>query len=1118
MIKFILGGAGCGKSTALIRKIQRKVQEEEEILTLVPEQFSYEFDKKLYHILGAKQFNRLETHSFKSLARAIFQRYGSTPDGKENADDLTRTALLYQAIQQVATRENKLTILKKQCQQTAFVDEVSMLLSQFRRSGITPAFLYESCGTLNGRLLEKTMDLFHIYQAYDCLLEAHHLKDVETELTEAAAIANGQDAFLGKTLFLDEFESFTEDEYELLQVLFALCKDVVIALRTDEKEQKPFSLFETVNETRYRLSRMASELHIPVDTLYCNTAYRFHTPDLAWLSHHVFRSTAAFCDNSEQIHILEASTPNEEAEFVCATIRRLLAQDQALRCRDIAVLTNQFSDYQSVLETAMLRYEIPYHMDEKQSILHAPLMIYLHTLSSLMQKKHPSTELLMRLGKTGMTVCTLSEISILENYCYAWQIDGATWEKPFTGGDAEVAEKLRQKLWTPFEELKKCCKGAKEGAAYCRIFYDFCIAQGVEERLTEQLSHIAEESQRMQAQEDWNHVWNSWIDILDHMEQLYADVPMELSEFCTIFLALTKHIQRVVPPRTLDAVMISQGSTARLNAPKIVFLLGVCEGTFPAAASGNGIFSEKDFLKMEKVKIPVAKPKEAQMADARLAAYKLLSAASHTLYLTYPLVDITQQKCYPASVLLQIQRMFPRAEALKQQCITFCGSYYATTLHAAYYRYVQDYSEYGSDTASIEAVLMRDPFYQKRLLHLENLVQNGQGNPEDPLFQVKNPDLMQRYLGNSIQLSASALNRYQLCPFQYFCQDILHLFRRQKVQMAGAGSGSMIHYCLEQILKQYDRDAFLALTPEKLLSSTVQYAEKFWENEMGGDFSKSFREQAVYSHVVSGMQELMRHLQEEFSHSKFYPRYLELPISPSSKDFPPVDLRTRDGQKICLTGSVDRVDVCQEADQLWVRVVDYKSDAKQFSIGNLLYGLDLQMLIYLFTITSPQTLLSAAKPAGVLYMPSGSAQSGLVRGENGSVQEYFEKTYRMNGVLLKDANLISLMEPDGNGIYIPAQLDANHQLIEKSGTFVTWEQMKHLREYVFQQMIHMAEQIYHGEIDANPLRLKEKSGCTYCSYATICGNASQTHGRCLEGRMSDREKQMLALLEKGEDA
>ena len=196
----------------------------------------------------------------------------------------------------------------------------------------------------------------------------------------------------------------------------------------------------------------------------------------------------------------------------------------------------------------------------------------------------------------------------------------------------------------------------------------------------------------MQVQEDWNHVWNSWIDILDHMEQLYADVPMELSEFCTIFLALTKHIQRVVPPRTLDAVMISQGSTARLNAPKIVFLLGVCEGTFPAAASGNGIFSEKDFLKMEKVKIPVAKPKEAQMADARLAAYKLLSAASHTLYLTYPLVDITQQKCYPASVLLQIQRMFPRAEALKQQCIAFCGSYYATTLHAAYYRYVQDYS------------------------------------------------------------------------------------------------------------------------------------------------------------------------------------------------------------------------------------------------------------------------------------------------------------------------------------------------------------------------------------------------------------------------------------------
>ena len=108
---------------------------------------------------------------------------------------------------------------------------------------------------------------------------------------------------------------------------------------------------------------------------------------------------------------------------------------------------------------------------------------------------------------------------------------------------------------------------------------------------------------------------------------------------------------------------------------------------------------------MEKVKIPVTKPKEAQMADARLAAYKLLSAASHTLYLTYPLVDITQQKCYPASVLLQIQRMFPRAEALKQQCIAFCDNIacrllsLCTGLFWIWLRYCQHWSSF--DAGSI---------------------------------------------------------------------------------------------------------------------------------------------------------------------------------------------------------------------------------------------------------------------------------------------------------------------------------------------------------------------------------------------------------------------------------
>ena len=607
MLHMIIGGAGCGKSTRLMERVQAQVAAGERVITLVPEQFSYEFDQKLYRILGPKAFNQLETHSFKSLARSVFQRFGCVPDGRKNADELTRMALLYQAVTAVSEREKKLRLLGRQCRQTSFLSELSAMFAQFRRNGIQPEQLYSSSALLNGRLQEKMLDLFEIYQKYDQLLAQHHLKDTETDLTETAVIANGQDAFLGDVVCLDEFESFTEDEYAMLDVLLSSCKDVYIALRIDSTSAAPFSLFETVQGTMLRLKQLAAKLHISVETERCETPYRFQSEELRWLNQHIFRNTLPFTGDAPHLHILEAQSPEEEANYVCATIRRMLAQDTALRCRDVAVLSNQMSDYKSILETAMERYALPYYMDEKESMCYTPFLVYLHTLLGLLQNTKPDTELLLRLGKTGMTSCTPEEIAVLENYCYTWQIEGKTWNTAFTGGSCEDAESVRKKLLSPLQSLREKLRGFHTGAEFCRLLYDFLTEQEIEEQLNQQLMAIAEEEQRMQTQEEWALVWNSFVEILEHLTLLYQEWELELPEFCAILSSLTSSIQRATPPRTLDAILISQGSTARLNAPKIVFLLGVCEGAFPAFPGGSAVFSDRDCQTLEEMELPVAK-------------------------------------------------------------------------------------------------------------------------------------------------------------------------------------------------------------------------------------------------------------------------------------------------------------------------------------------------------------------------------------------------------------------------------------------------------------------------------------------------------------------------------
>lgn len=1116
IIHIIVGGAGAGKSTQLIQEIQTYLRSESHVLTLVPEQFSYEYDRKLYQLLGAGAFNRLETHSFKSLARALFQRYGFVPDGKSNADEFTQTALLYQAAMYTADREKSLQILGKQCRQNSFIEELRMVISQLRRSGITPDKLYQCCGSLNGRLLEKTMDLFRIYQSYDRLLEEHQLKDIETELTEAAAVANGQDAFLGDILFIDEFESFTEDEYELMNVLFASCQEVYIALRTEDTAQQEFSLFETVNHTMHRIQRMGAELHVPVQVQCCDTAYRFQHEELAWLSRHVFRTAAPYHAEASHLHILEALTPNEEAEYVCATIRWLLQSDSTLRCSDIAVLSNKIADYQSILETTMERYALPYHMDEKRSVLHMPLMVYLFTVLELICSKNPDTELLLRLGKTGLTACSMMEIAELENYCYTWQIDGETWNHPFTGGNCTAAEAIRQKLSAPLNQLKQRCVQPQTGQMYCQILYDFLTENHIQEQLSQKLCQIPEELQRSQTAEDWAFVWNSFVDILDHLAALYSDMLLEIGEFSSVLRAMLSSVQRAVPPRTLDAVLISQGSTARLNAPKVVFILGVCEDVFPAKAGGNSIFSEKDCAALEQFELPLVKSKAAQSADARLAAYKLLSASSHALYLTYPTADVSHQRCYPAAVLTQIQRMFPNAPTQKQTCAQQGSAYYAASMHAAYYRYMQDYAEHSSDTVSIEQVLMEDSFYRERLMALQELTQRYTEQKDKPLFRIEHPQRMEAFLGDSITLSASSLEEFQLCPFCYFCHRILRLFKRQRVQLTGFGAGSLVHDCLEQLLRQYDKESFLQLTPEQLQTLSSTYAAHYWEEQMGGDFSKSSREMASYRKTVNNMQQLLLHLQEEFRQTAFYPGYLELAITPQQPDFPSPMLYTAQGKQVCLVGKIDRVDLCRDEDALWVRVVDYKTDGKQFRLGNLLYGLDMQMLIYLFSITEKGTALSDASPAGVLYLPAGGVECNLERDGKKTPLAKCNETYRMNGILLKNPRLIQLMEQECGGIYIPAKLDANGQICvdsrKKDGVFLTQKQMQLLRDYVYQKLTNTAEQIYSGEIDAAPLLLSGRESCTYCAYANICGNSDMHHRRSAEGDAKSREQQMMERL------
>ena len=249
MLHMLLGGAGCGKSEALITEIKRAADAGADVRTLVPEPFSYTYDKRLYDRLGAAGFNRIRSGSFRSLTAEILGAIAADP--RDAADDVAKTVVLHRLLRRLG-KGHVLRFYGRQTDKPAFLAEMQAQLSELMQSGHTPEELMQAAADTaeqNGVLSEKLFDIARIYADYLAELETLGLRDVLSDPLTAAAAADGQMYLRGAHIFLDEFESFTGDQFRMLEVMLRDAAEVWIALRTDNIDAPDYTRFDAVNAT-----------------------------------------------------------------------------------------------------------------------------------------------------------------------------------------------------------------------------------------------------------------------------------------------------------------------------------------------------------------------------------------------------------------------------------------------------------------------------------------------------------------------------------------------------------------------------------------------------------------------------------------------------------------------------------------------------------------------------------------------------------------------------------------------------------------------------------------------------------------------------------------------------
>lgn len=1080
MIEFITGASGTGKTTEMFGRIRDFSLRGMEQCVLVPEQYSSDFDKKLYFFLGAKQFNELLSLSFSSLARQLFQLYGE-PDRKgEFAGEMTRMILIFQAVSAARSTPGALTFFSRRSGQNGFAEETSELICDMKRSGITPQSLLDRAGLLDSRLRDKTADIAAIYSEYERLMTEYGFKDNLENIREAAKIANLQQYFKGKCVCLDEFESFTGDQLEMLKVIFSSAENVVITLRSDDVGAGEFTLFETVNSTFRRLTSLCRELNRKFKVTKCEKMYRFRSPDLEYVSRRIMRSLPFEPENAPaatNVSIFEARDMYSEAEYVCARLKRLLHADSSLKYRDIAIISNDIARYSGVLKAAFARYGIPFFLSVERTVSHTAVMAFFTALLDLLTARKFRSEQIFRLLRCGLIDEELTHVSLLENYCYKWGIDGDTWCQPFSAedGDLELLENLRRRTAEPVAMLKRKLRGTVSAREMCTHIYGYLADCGAEENLAKLMGRLIRSDRDYEAAE-LKRLWSCLMDILDSLADTLGDKKITFSELSAIMRSMIGRLTYSVTPQTLDAVTAASARTARLDSPRVIFVMGAAEGDFPNQVSLHGLFTEGDKQKLSLSGIEIARPLSDLIASERMIVYKALSTASERLFLTYPLSDLSGQGKYPARIVETLQKMFREKILITEGELS--PDFYAVTLHAAYYHYMQDKSRKNASVASIEKLLLSDPDYSRRVASA--LSRSGARTD----FKVDS-SIMEKLINFSpLNLSATAVEKYSRCHFGYFCNYALCLREPEKMELDPMRSGDLIHNCLHDIIGSRSRAEFLKMTYEDICREIGRTSDKYREEKMGGDFSKSPRFELLYNKLKERIAGVFLHTQGALMVSKFSPDAFELDLGGSHA------LRLPFGVNGHLTfgGFLDRADIWEDGDKKYLRVVDYKSSIKQINKHTLAEGLNLQMLLYLFASTEKGGVYEGCVPAGVLYSPVQLSDLDTAEARVDSFnQEEFDKRMRMTGLLIDDMTVLDAMEKDIRGRYIPANVIKSGGLGAYSSV-VAQENMSRLRDWVYGRLTETAESIHSGEIDAVPLFSEGKKPCKYCIYGDSCAN------------------------------
>lgn len=1106
MLHLITSGFSNEGHEELIKYIAKDVYNKKRSILIVPEQQTLTAEKEMCNLLPSSAPLSFEATNFTRFTDTAFRTLGGI--GGQYCTGAEEMLIMWRALMELSGGDEEFKFASRKSINSALVNKALSAVKEMRSRGVSPEIIEATLerGINNPRLERKLSDLLKIIGSYQRLLREKYndIGDSLAVLTKKLELDPSY--LLGMDIFLEGFTSFTEGQYNLIRVMMKSC-DLTIHLTLPEEKRGEF-VYKEVLECYNRLYAMAKECGIKIKNSHPEPTIDTSQPIIKDICALLWSNGGEIDNQSLQnageaggrVRIFETENPFDECDLVASDIRRRVVEEGACYS-DFAIIARSAEGYYGIIDTALMRSEIPHFISKRRDISNLEAIKLINTAYSIILYGFRREDMLSY-SKCGLSGVRFNERDAFELYVKMWDIDkdgfvGGDWNmNPRGYGKGHVNEQVlssinqtRRTLVEPLvaflEEEKDCVSVTDHAQSLIKYLTNIKMERSLLYRAT-QLNEIGE----LAGAEENARLWRTICDCTQTLVNAVGELECSTEVFRNLLGIVISEASIGRIPAFLDSVTVGDADMLRLSDKKHVYLIGVNKGEFPMSITDSSYFTEREKAALEKLALPLKPDLLVKNAREMFCFSRAFSSASETVTLMYTRRNASFTPTTPSDVIARILSLGSgEIKLTRSEDILPLDRVYSTADALMMSGLVSE-----SERASLKGAL-KDTGTGTDIRMCEGSIVNTDMKLGEEALGL--------YYGEEISLSQSKLDSFARCPFAYYLSENLGLEQTKTAELNSSVIGSFVHSILENFFRELEKKkSKIELLGEQERDSLAQKAAQDYIKKYLGDGYGDARAKNAIRRLCNACRPVIDGLCREFEGCEYKPAFVELEIDSEGEGGRSIIYHTEDGKRVVIDGKIDRVDTFtdEESGNVYVRVIDYKSGAKEFSPGDLEEGANLQMFLYLKSVVDTDTPKFRERigveegkkliPAGVIYVKTSVKDTVVETPDKEGARTALRSLSERMGMLLDDEASIGAMNPD----FLPFVVsdDPKEQKRRKEMTYSLdeWEETSLMIEKL---ILGEVARMRAGEISATPTKRKSDSShpCDYCAYKKVCRSAAK---------------------------